>query len=68
MKPYIKRVQYFLKCWVPEHSHIDHSLEFAFDPGDFVRDPSEVVADVFDRGFDGSIGCIRLDEAKSDGE
>ena len=68
MKPYIKCIKCYPKCWVLGHSHIDHSLEFAFDPGDFVCDPSEVVVDVFDRGFDGSIGGMRLGEAKSDSE
>ena len=68
MKPYIKCIQHHLKRWIPEHSHIDRSLEFASDPGDFVCDPSEIVAYVFDRSFDGSIGGKRLDEAKLDSE
>ena len=68
MKSYIKCIQRHLKRWVSEHSHIDRSLEFTFDPGDLVCDPSEIVAYVFDRSFDGSIGGERLDEVESDGE
>ena len=50
-KPYIKRVKRNSKPWIPEHGHIHRSFEFAFDPGDFVCDPSEIILRVVDHGF-----------------
>ena len=47
-KPYIERVKHRPKPEIPEHVEIHRSLEFVFDPGDFISGPSEIVARVCD--------------------
>ena len=42
-KPYTKSVQRHPKLRIPKHGEVHRSLEFAFDPSDFVRNPSKIV-------------------------
>ena len=39
MKHYIKCIQHHPQPWIPNYGDIDRSLEFAFNPADFVRGP-----------------------------
>ena len=50
-KPYLERIEHHLKRRIPEHGHSHHSLEFTFDPSEFVCDPSKIISRVFGRGF-----------------
>ena len=66
-KPYIEFTQCHLKPRIPKNSRDHSSLELAFDPGEFIRDPSEIIACGFDQGVDGSAGRRWTSEVKSDG-
>ena len=57
MKPYIEFIQYCLKPCIPNNGHIHRSLEFTFDPGDFVCDPSKIISRGFERLSDGLVGA-----------
>ena len=56
---YIKRIQCRLKPRILKNDHFHRPLEFVFDPGDFIRDPSKIIPYAFDHSFDGSVrgGC-----------
>ena len=54
--PYVERVQDRPKLWMRIHGDVHHSLIFAFDPVNFIRNPSKVVADLCDYSFYGSAG------------
>ena len=64
VRSHVKHNEQRVEPCIPIHGHIHRSLEFAFDPGDFVCDPSKVIPYVFDRGV------IRMgrwaEEAESD--
>ena len=64
MKPYIESIEYRLEPWTPEHRQFYRSLEFTFDPGDFARGPSKIIAHIFDRVSDRAGRDGRGDEAE----
>ena len=69
IKPYIKRIQ-LPKAHSSKHAQIDRSPVFALDPREFVCDPSEIVAQVFQiRGSGDEVeetGVCRTAEAEMD--
>ena len=48
------------------HGQIHRSLEFAFNPGDFVCDRLKIIGRAFDHGLDGSVGDGWADEVELD--
>ena len=50
--PYAKGIQHPLKLCTQDHGKIHRSLEFTFDPSDFVCDPSKIITCVLDQGSD----------------
>ena len=54
-EPYVENVQHQLEVRIRNHDKFYRSLEFASDPGDFICDPSKVVAHVCDDVFYGSV-------------
>jgi len=48
------------------HSHIHRSPELSFDPGDFIHDPSKVIARVFDQIVGGPVAETWADEIEAD--
>ena len=55
-KPYLENIQCHLKLCIGNHSEIHRSIELALDPGDFICNPSKVVAHVYDHSFYASAG------------
>ena len=55
MKPYIECLQQPLKSLFPKHGRLHYSLKLTLDPGDFVPDPSKLVAQGSDLGFCGLV-------------
>ena len=62
--PYTECIQHRLEHRIRSHGEIHRSLEFAFDPGDLVRNLSKVIPRVPDQGVDGSVS--EAGEAESD--
>jgi len=50
-KPYIENVQCHTKLSVGNHGDMNHSIELALDPGDFICNPHKVIAQVCNNGF-----------------
>ena len=63
-KPYIQRIPR-LKSFIPKNGQIHRSLEFAFDSGKFVRNPSKIIAK-FDQGLYWLVDSRHTVEAKFD--
>lgn len=54
-EPYIKSIKYYFEHGIPRHNKIHHLPEFAFDPSNFVCDPSKIISVVLDQGFGGML-------------